>query len=115
MQLINRGVLLSLQGIESRNDAERLRGATLEIPGDQVLPLAENEYYYFQLIGLQVVAESGESIGKVEDIISYPANDVFVVRMGEREVLIPDVPDIICKVDLQNGCLVINPLPGLLD
>ncbi len=115
VRVIDRSVLLSLRGITTRDAAEAWRGSEIEIPGDQLLPLAENRHYYFELIGLAVMTEDGEPIGTVKDIISYPANDVYVVMAGDREVLLPDSPDIIRSIETEKGRIVIHPLPGLLD
>ncbi|MBN1540831.1 16S rRNA processing protein RimM [candidate division KSB1 bacterium] len=115
VKIIDRGLLVVFKGIDTRTAAETLRGATIEIPGSKVLPLPEGKYYYFELIGLQVVTQDGELVGTIKDIVSYPANDVYVVATGERDILVPDSPDIIREIDVRNRRLVIHPMPGLLD
>ena len=62
-----------------------------------------------------VVAESGREIGKVEDVLKMPANDVLVVRSGEREVLLPVVKAVVKEVDPEAGRIVIVEMEGLLD
>jgi len=116
VQIANNYILLSLDGINSRNDAEKFRQAFIEIPREECLPLPEGSFYYFELLNLDVFTDSGKRIGTVADIISYPANDVFVVRDEEdHEFLIPDVADIIDKIDIDQKRIIIKPIDGLLD
>ncbi len=115
VQFQSRFIILTLQGIDTRNDAEMWRRRYVQIPKEETLPLPEGAQYFFQLVGLKVVTNKGGFIGTVEDVVAYPANNVFVVAAKEREILIPDIPDVIEKVDLDEGEIVINPMPGLLD
>lgn len=108
-------VILTLEGLDDRNDAERWRDHYVHIPADDALPLQEGEYYYYQLIGLDVFSTQDELLGKIEDILSYPANDIFVVRREDKEFLIPDIPDVVKHIDLQRGAMIIDPLEGLLE
>ncbi len=68
-----------------------------------------------QLVGLAVRTESGERVGSVDRIDDYPAGDMLVVRDGEKEHLIPSVPQIVLSIDVEKGEVVIRPIPGLLD
>lgn len=116
VQIANNYIILSLEGVSSRDEAERFRKAYIEIPRQECLPLPEGAYYYFELINLDVVTREGRRIGKVADIVSYPANDVFVVKSdNEQEYLIPDIPDVIDKIDMEQHRIIINPIEGLLD
>jgi 16S rRNA processing protein RimM len=62
-----------------------------------------------------VIGESGREIGKVEDVLKMPANDVLVVRSGDREVLLPVVKAVIKEVDAESGRITIVEMEGLLD
>jgi len=96
-------VIARLEGIDSREQAEVLIGAEIAINRDQLQPVAEGEYYWVDLIGLQVETLSGESLGVVEDLMETGANDVLVIR-GERERLIPFVQgQFVKEVDLKAG------------
>lgn len=96
-------VIARLDGIDSRELAESLIGAEIAINRDQMQPAAEGEYYWLDLIGLQVVNLAGEELGEVRNLMETGANDVLVVR-GERERLIPFVQgQFIKEVDLDNG------------
>jgi len=106
-------VYLCLVGVESRDAAEELRGALLEVPEADLMPLPEGQYYRFQVIGLEVRTREGTVLGRVAEILSTPSNDVYVVRGGPRELLLPAIEDVVKAVDLEAGQLVVEPLPEL--
>ncbi|MBI2862946.1 MAG: 16S rRNA processing protein RimM [Chloroflexi bacterium] len=110
-----RMVLLKLKGIDSIEGAEKLRGRLVEVPLSEAVPLAEEHYYHYQIIGLDVWTRDGRLIGKIGEILTQPANDVYVVRSEGREFLIPAVEDIVLEIDLNRGRITVEPLPGLLD
>lgn len=103
--------VLSLQGITRRDAAEELRGTVVRIDRQQARPLDEDSFYHFQLIGLDVVNEDGESVGKLAEIIETGANDVYVVRNDEgKEVLFPALKDVVTEIDLESGKMTVRPL-----
>ncbi|HID86899.1 MAG TPA: 16S rRNA processing protein RimM, partial [Anaerolineae bacterium] len=81
--------IVKLGGCESREAVERLRGQFVQIPVEEAMPLGEDEYYEYQIIGLDVWTKEGEYLGRVREVIYTGANDVYVVRDEGREVLIP--------------------------
>jgi 16S rRNA processing protein RimM len=108
-------VILKMAGLETRNQAEALVG--LEVLGDRrrFPPLPEGEYYWFQVMGLPVKnAADGVLLGYLEEIIPTPAHDVYVVRQGDREVLLPAVEDVIVDINLEEGIIKAAPPEGLL-
>jgi 16S rRNA processing protein RimM len=107
--------LLKLEGIDDRDAARNLTGADIGVRKEDVHPVPEDTFYQFDLVGCMVVAESGREIGKVEDVLKMPANDVLVVRSGEREVLLPVVKAVVKEVDPEAGRIVIVEMEGLLD
>jgi 16S rRNA processing protein RimM len=102
-------VYLALSGIDSRNAAEELRDALLEVPEGELTLLPEGQYYRFQVIGLEVCTPEGRSLGRVAEILPTGSNDVYVVRGGPRELLIPAIEDVVREVDLKGGRLVVEP------
>ena len=107
---------VKLAGCPDRTAAEALRGGRLQVAEEEVPPLPPDHYYVFQLVGLQVVGPDGEPMGRVRDVLRYPANDVIVVeRPGGREVLVPAIRQAVAQVDLAGGRLILGDLPGLLD
>ncbi len=108
-------LLLQLKGCEDRNAAEALRGLTVSVLLKDAVPLEEGEYYYFQLIGVQVETEDGEVLGKIVEVLSNPAvNDVYVVHGMRGEVLIPGIHEVVQSLDVAEKRMVIRLLPGLL-
>ncbi len=107
-------VLLKLAGYPTRTEAEALRNELLQVPEEEAIPLEEGEYFLHQLVGLEVLTESGRSLGRLTDVLETGANNVFVVVGPGGELLIPDIPDVVREVDVAGGRVVIRPLPGLL-
>jgi 16S rRNA processing protein RimM len=107
--------LLKLAGYDNRDQADALRGQLLQIPEDQAIPLEENEYFLFQLLGLLVETMEGNQIGTLAEVIETGANNVFVVLGDQGEILIPDIPEVILEIDFENQRMIIDPLPGLLN
>ncbi|MDD2200797.1 MAG: ribosome maturation factor RimM [Firmicutes bacterium] len=109
-----KGSLVLLEGFEDSESAKLLKGYGLFLLKSELPPLPEDEYYAFDLIGLDVYSTTGEHIGRVNEVIDLPANDVFVVRPDSgREFLVPAVDDIVHRIDLAEGLMVIDDRPGL--
>jgi 16S rRNA processing protein RimM len=107
--------LLRLAGLTDRTTAEALRGADVEVPRAATVPLPRGQYYWFQVIGLQVDdVTTGEDLGRVVDILETGANDVYIVRGARGEVLIPAIKDVIQEIDPAGGRMRVAPLPGML-
>lgn len=107
-------VILKLKEIDNIESAEVFRGQFIEIHRSQVSPLAENEYYRFQLTGLEVWTTEGDRLGHVSDILSTGSNDVMVVPYRGAELLIPTIEDVVKSVDLDAGRVVIELIEGIL-
>ncbi len=106
--------IIKLAGCDDRNAAEALRGLVVHIPLEDAIPLGEGEYYYFQVVGVEVFTDQGERLGRVVDVLETKANDVYVVRGPRGEMLIPAVEEIVRELDLTARRMVIVPIPGLL-
>ena len=105
--------LIKFCGIDSQEDAERLRGLTLEVASDGVPSLSHDSYYHFQILDMQVWTSAGELLGLVEDILSTGSNDVYVVRDEKIEILVPALQDVIVDVDVENGRMIVDLPEGL--
>jgi len=113
---INRGVLrIVLEGVGDPGEAERLRGATVLIAVADLPPAGPGEFYYFQVMGCEVVTAEGLRVGVIEEVFSNGANDVWVVRDGKAEVLVPVIADVVKTIDLEARKITIEAVPGLLD
>ncbi|HJU49307.1 MAG TPA: ribosome maturation factor RimM [Pseudogulbenkiania sp.] len=89
-----------LEGVDSRELAEAMRGMQIAIPRSEFPETAEDEYYWSDLIGLDVVDKDGQRFGQVAELMETGANDVLVVREGKREWLIPFVGQFVLDVNL---------------
>ncbi len=108
-------VFVKFQGVDDRNQAETLRGAGVMIPREARVPAPVDQYYHFEIIGLPAYSETGEPLGEIVNIETFPAHDVWVIRHGNRERLVPAVKAFIKDVDVQNRRVVIAAIPGLLE
>jgi 16S rRNA processing protein RimM len=107
--------IIKLEGIDSADEAEKLRGKRLEIHHNQLADLPEGQYYHFQLIGLEVWTTQGQRLGKVTRILGGSSNDNYVVEAEKGEILIPAIEDVIKSVDLERGRITIEAIKGLLE
>ncbi|MEC7872029.1 MAG: ribosome maturation factor RimM [Candidatus Neomarinimicrobiota bacterium] len=100
------------EGLDSRDDAESMIGQLLFASINEKDPI---NLISPDLIGASVVTVSGETIGKLVDMMSLPAHDAYVISNNNKEVLIPVVPEFIYSVDVMEGLVTISPVEGLLD
>ncbi len=116
VRLSNRFVFIKFAEVNSIEEAEALRNQYLYITADDLMPLGPDEYYIHDLVGLKVYDEQGTFRGIVRDVLTYSANDVYVIETEEgKEVLIPAIKSVIKKVDRQAGTLTIHMMEGLFD
>ncbi|GAA4357422.1 ribosome maturation factor RimM [Hymenobacter saemangeumensis] len=108
-------VLLKLKGIDRIEDAEPLRGAQLYLPLSELPQLADDQFYFHDVIGFTVVdAELGE-LGTVENFYELPQQDVLAMRYQGQEVLIPVVDELISRADMAAKQIFVTLPEGLLD
>jgi 16S rRNA processing protein RimM len=109
--------VMLLEHMSSRDDAERLRGATFFLPEDELAPLSDGEYYSYQILGLEVVTDEGERLGTITKIFTAGAHDVYEVTdttgLKPREILIPAIDQVIENIDLKAKKMTIKKLRGL--
>ena len=109
---VHKGFLIvKLEGVEDVNAAMALKGRTVFIDrADARLP--KGTFFLQDIIGASVVDESGNEIGKLVDVMETPASNVYVVK-GEREHLIPAVPEFILSTDADNGIITVHLIEGM--
>lgn len=101
-------VVAQLEGIESREEAEALKGFKVKADWDQFEKLEEDDYYWSDLIGLVVRVSSGAELGKVVSLMETGSNDVLVIK-GDRERLVPFIlGEVIKEVDIEAGEMVVD-------
>ncbi|MGA9348734.1 MAG: ribosome maturation factor RimM [Anaerolineae bacterium] len=106
--------LLKLEGCHDRAAVERLRGQLVQIPIEEAMPLDQDEYYEYQIVGLTVWTKEGEYLGTVDEVISTGSNDVYIVRGKGREILIPAIEDVVLEVNLAKRRLIVELMEGLI-
>lgn len=108
-------VIVKFKGINNINDIEKYKGCELYVTRENAIPLEEGEYYLADILDAKVVTEDGEDFGVLTDILETGANNVFVVDHQGKEVLLPDIPDCVKNVDVENGIITVYIMKGLLD
>jgi len=109
------GVVVALSGCATPEAAQALVGRLIAIPEHEALPLPAGAFYPWQLEGAAVLTEDGHEVGRMARVERGPGQDLWVVRDGEREHLIPAVAEIVLDVDVAAGRVVIRPPEGLLE
>ena len=108
-------VVLKLKGLDHINYAEKLKGLYVYVRREVLGKLPKGVYYIADLIGLDVYTETGEYLGKVDDIFGVPkSNDVYVVRndLGQLKYL-PSIPEVLKEIDIKNKKIIVNLIKGL--
>lgn len=108
-------LLLKFAGVDSRDRAEALRESRLLVDESDLPQLQVGEFYHYQMIGLPIRTLAQESIGTIAEVLTTPGHDIFVVRDGEKEYLIPVVEDVIRTIAIEDRLVIINPPEGLLE
>ena len=106
---------MKLEGLNTLEEAEKYRGAAILIRKDIVLRAGDAEYFWHELIGLEVYLSGGEYVGTIKHILPTGSNDIYVVQEGKREVLIPATHDVVKEIDLINNRMIISEGEGLRD
>jgi len=108
-------LLVRFVGVTDRTSAEQLGGTVLEADVDPAdTPGETDEFYDHQLIGLLVRSE-GDDVGTVTDVRHLPEQDLLVIDIDGRDVMVPFVSELVPEVDLEAGHVVVADRPGLLD
>jgi 16S rRNA processing protein RimM len=110
-----RGVAVQLEGVANREAARELFGTSIWVQRSH-LPEADDPeaYYWTDLVGCRVMTETGESLGEVDHVFATGSNDVLAVRTPEgKERLLPYIDEVVRRVDLEQGVLIVHLMPGL--
>lgn len=107
-------VILKFKGYDNINDVEKYRGCGLYVTKENRVKCEQDEYFIADLIGLEVVTDEKVTLGKVADVITTGANDVYVVAKPDgEEVLLPAIKECILDIDMENGKMQVHMMPGL--
>ncbi|MHB1357131.1 MAG: ribosome maturation factor RimM [Anaerolineae bacterium] len=114
-RLFDKQALLRLEGISTPEEVAPWREAFVFVSAADVMPLEPGEYYHHQILGLAVITDLGEELGKITDIIPTGSNDVYVVTKEQQEVLLPALKDVILTIDLNRQIMTVRIPEGLRD
>ena len=108
-------VLIKFKGIETPEEANKLRNAYVLIDRKDAIPLEEGEFFIVDLLGLSVFLDTGEKIGVLEDIYNTGSSDIYVVKneLG-KQYLLPYIDEVIKKIDLENSQIMVHLIEGLI-
>jgi 16S rRNA processing protein RimM len=115
----NKGVVAKLVGVETRDDAESIKNLDISIKAQQLPQLAEDEFYWRELVGMRVVTDKGYDLGVVKELFETGANDVMLVRanpndgFGQKERMLPFLfEQVVKQVDKQGRTITVDWDPG---
>lgn len=110
-------VIVKFKGIDDINNIEKYKGCDLYVTRENATPLNEGEYYIADLIDMRVVDEEGNELGVLFDVMQTGANDVFVIKLNEndKELLLPNIPDCVLDVNMDERTVKVHVLDGLMD
>lgn len=107
-------LLIKFNGFEDINLIEKYKNCDLMVTQADQQPLPRGQYYYREIIGLNVVTEDGEQLGTISEILAPGANDVWVVKRPQQaDLLLPVIDDVVKQVDLKNKQVIVELMEGL--
>jgi 16S rRNA processing protein RimM len=111
----NEGLILGIEGIDTPEEAGKYRNQIVYVSAKTLPALDEGEYYFHELVGMNVTDENGKVLGELTEIVETGANDVYVVTdPAGTEILLPAIPDVILSIDLTEKTMRVHLLPGLI-
>ncbi len=109
-------VILSFKEFKDINEIEKYKGLDIYVNREDAVPLEEDEYYISDVIGMDVVTDDGNILGKLADVMQTGANDVFVVNLADdKELLIPVIKDCVMDMNYETGIITVKLMKGMLD
>lgn len=109
-------LLVKFEGIDTIEEAEKLKNLQIKIDSEEISELEENEFYFHEIIGCEVFDENEKSLGEITEILTPGANDVWVIKSEKgKEILIPYIEDVVKKIDVKNKRIDIEVMEGLID
>lgn len=108
-------VLIKFKGIETIEQAQKLKNSYLEIDRSDAIPLEEGQYFIADLLGLDVIQDNGEKLGILDDIFNNGSTDIYVVKneLG-KQFLLPYIDEVVKNIDLEKGKIIVHLIDGLI-
>ena len=109
-------LLVALEELPDRTAVEIFRNIMVYLKAEDIPELPEGEYFIHQLVGLDVLTDQGQALGKIKEVLITGANDVYLVESEEgKEILLPAIEQVVLDIDHESGKVIVHILPGLLD
>ena len=109
-------MLVSLEELPDRTAVEIFRNVMVYMKGEDTPELSEGEYYIHQLVGLDVITDQGQNLGKIKEILITGANDVYLVdTVSGKDILLPVTDEVVLDINHDKGFVLVHIIPGLLD
>lgn len=105
--------VIKIKGIDHINDIEKFKDKDIYINRSQAGDVEEDEHFIIDLIGLKVVDEAGQKVGTLKDILTNYAQDIYVIKTGGEDILVPGVKDFIKEINVKDGFVKIHRMEGL--
>lgn len=115
VRVTKNALILSFFGIDSIDDTAPIIQSSVHVKKTDLKSLEDDEYYWDDLIGMEVYDLSGELLGRVESIFETGSNDVYVIKKGKDELMIPAIAEVIKEVDTVNKVMRVDLLEGMRD
>lgn len=109
-------VIMKIKNIDTVEMAEKLKNKFMYVSRENGRELEEDEYFISDMIGIDVYTVEGNLVGKLDDVLQYSANDVYVVKGLEgQEYMIPAIMKFVPTIDMNERKMIIDPIKGMLD
>lgn len=108
------GLLIKIRGWDTPEAIGKYRNTWVYVKSTEVPELPEGQVYKYELIGLNVIDDADNELGVVDEIIETGANDVYVIKKDDKEILIPAIDDVILKVDMKKKIITVHLIDGLI-
>ena len=112
-------VILKFKEIDNINDIEMYKHMDIYVTREDAVPLEEGEFYIADLIGLDVIDDTGKKIGVLKDVLQTGANDVYIVtgneNVGNKELMLPKIDECVRDINLEEKTITVHIMKGLLD
>ncbi|MCJ7717637.1 MAG: ribosome maturation factor RimM [Anaerolineales bacterium] len=109
-------MLVSLEELPDRTAVEIFRNIMVYMNGEDIPELPEGDFYIHQLVGMDVITDQGQNLGRIKEIIVTGANDVYLVKPVEgKDILIPAIDQVVLDINQDEGIVLVHIIPGLLD
>jgi len=108
--------VIRFKGFGNINDVEKYKGWVLKVSKNDTVDLEEDEYYFHEIIGCEVITDEGQSLGVITEILTPGANDVWVVKPAKgKDILIPYIHDVVLDINVEDKKITIHVMEGLLE